>query len=115
MKAYPRIYALATKKDGKVIEFGNWNNDVWKWEVQLRRNIFDLELDQWKAFEACIGSQKIRKSVSDMIAMLDSLGNALLIYNPRTTNRAADLKAKQENSDFEGQTSPRGNYQIYAD
>ena len=45
--AFPRIFALAVNKSGKVKEFGVWSNNVWHWEVSLRRRLFGWELQQW--------------------------------------------------------------------
>ncbi|KAK3199960.1 hypothetical protein Dsin_023375 [Dipteronia sinensis] len=51
---YPRIYALATKKLGFIKEFGSWQEDRWVWKVQMRRRLFDWELDVWSSFNANI-------------------------------------------------------------
>ncbi|XVF13719.1 hypothetical protein REPUB_Repub08aG0231800 [Reevesia pubescens] len=47
---FPRIYSLAINKDGVVKDFGCWSNNFWNWNVPLRRNVFDWELEQWHAF-----------------------------------------------------------------
>ncbi|KAK2662496.1 hypothetical protein Ddye_001070 [Dipteronia dyeriana] len=49
MRVFPRIYALADKIEGSSHEFGRWIEDVWIWEVHLRRRIFYWEVEQWKA------------------------------------------------------------------
>ncbi|KAK3221407.1 hypothetical protein Dsin_008432 [Dipteronia sinensis] len=51
MGAYPRIFALAVKKDGFICEFGRWREGEWIWEVELRRRIFDWEV---KSFRRCL-------------------------------------------------------------
>ncbi|XVE66643.1 hypothetical protein DITRI_Ditri08aG0094800 [Diplodiscus trichospermus] len=47
---FPRIYTLATNKDGRVADFGVFLDDTWKWTVNLRRNLFDWEQKQWEQF-----------------------------------------------------------------
>ncbi|KAK1577759.1 hypothetical protein Q3G72_024567 [Acer saccharum] len=41
--AFPRIFALASNKHGKVSENGGWQGSNWFWEVPLRRQPFDWE------------------------------------------------------------------------
>ena len=43
--AFPCIFALACSKDGKAYEFGCYEDNEWKWKVELRRNLFDWEVD----------------------------------------------------------------------
>ncbi|KAK2651636.1 hypothetical protein Ddye_011492 [Dipteronia dyeriana] len=80
-RAFPRIFALASKKEGTVSEFGRWDTDEWIWDVQLRRRIFGWETEQWNRFEGV-------------------LGNASLIFNSRTTNSVADRLEKQDLSSY---------------
>nr|GEV95532.1 transposon TX1 uncharacterized [Tanacetum cinerariifolium] len=39
--SFLRICALVANKSGPVCDFGLWQNGQWKWNVNLRRNIFD--------------------------------------------------------------------------
>ncbi|KAK3221169.1 hypothetical protein Dsin_015139 [Dipteronia sinensis] len=43
---FPRIFALANIKYGRLKDFGKWDGRKWVWEVALRRLIFDWENDQ---------------------------------------------------------------------
>ncbi|KAK2640203.1 hypothetical protein Ddye_027998 [Dipteronia dyeriana] len=36
-EAFPRVFALATDKDGFIAKFGKWERTVWAWRVKLRR------------------------------------------------------------------------------
>ena len=45
--AFPRIFALAANKEGKVRDLGRWINNYWSWKIVLRRRLFDWELYQW--------------------------------------------------------------------
>ncbi|KAE8693485.1 hypothetical protein F3Y22_tig00110812pilonHSYRG00172 [Hibiscus syriacus] len=47
---FPRIFALAVKKAGKVADFGQWVDGIWQWKIQLRRAIFDWEVGIWENF-----------------------------------------------------------------
>ena len=44
--AFPRIFALAANKEGKVRDLGRWINNYWSWKIVLRRRLFDWELYQ---------------------------------------------------------------------
>ncbi|XVE78509.1 hypothetical protein DITRI_Ditri13aG0150800 [Diplodiscus trichospermus] len=45
--SFPRIYALAVNKGGKVKEYGNVTNNKWHWKIDLRRRLFNWEIHQW--------------------------------------------------------------------
>ena len=68
MNAFPRIFALATNKNGVVFEFGSWVDSRWVWDVNLRRAVFDWELDQWNCFKLCLENIKLRVDISDALA-----------------------------------------------
>ncbi|KAI9161242.1 hypothetical protein LWI28_015677 [Acer negundo] len=65
---FPRIFALSTKKDCKVFEFGIWQGANWEWKIPLRRSLFGLEEEQWKCFLTTLDSVKIRNRIEDTIA-----------------------------------------------
>ncbi|KAK3188625.1 hypothetical protein Dsin_028186 [Dipteronia sinensis] len=39
--AYPRIFALSYRKECSIKEFGTWIYGNWRWEIALRRPLFD--------------------------------------------------------------------------
>lgn len=47
---FPRVFALAFKKCENIEQFGEWVKDIWKWQIDLRRNLFGWEAKQWAAF-----------------------------------------------------------------
>ncbi|MBA0627354.1 hypothetical protein Godav_004878, partial [Gossypium davidsonii] len=61
------IFALATKKDGKVSEFDIRQNDIWTWEINLKRNVFDWERDQWESFLQTLDSASRSVVLQDCI------------------------------------------------
>ncbi|KAK2647324.1 hypothetical protein Ddye_014813, partial [Dipteronia dyeriana] len=65
MHTFPRIFALATCKDGLVSEYGNWVNNSWSWNIQLRRQPFDWELSQWNRFIMALKNIPIRRGIAD--------------------------------------------------
>ncbi|KAE8663292.1 RING-H2 finger protein ATL79-like [Hibiscus syriacus] len=44
---FPRLYALSINKMGKVVEFRANNAAGWVWDIQMRRNLLDWEIEQW--------------------------------------------------------------------
>ncbi|KAK3199152.1 hypothetical protein Dsin_022567 [Dipteronia sinensis] len=49
--AFLRVFALAFKKSGPILEFGRWTATGWVWDVQTRRVLFDWEKNQWHCFQ----------------------------------------------------------------
>ncbi|KAK3220828.1 hypothetical protein Dsin_014798 [Dipteronia sinensis] len=68
MSAFPRIYVLATNKDGMVSEYGRWVGSSWSWVVKLRRTLFGWELQQWNCFMLVVNCIIIRNGISDDLA-----------------------------------------------
>ncbi|KAK3189744.1 hypothetical protein Dsin_029305 [Dipteronia sinensis] len=66
--AFPRIYAFAQNKEGRVKDFGSWVDNTWKWKVELRRPLFDWEVNQWRAFISFLECVIIRDLIPDTIA-----------------------------------------------
>ncbi|KAK2659848.1 hypothetical protein Ddye_006381 [Dipteronia dyeriana] len=66
--AFLRINALAKNKEGMVRQFGRFENSSWKWEVNLRRELFDWEINQWNRFLLSLDSVNIRENFQDAIA-----------------------------------------------
>ncbi|KAE8659940.1 hypothetical protein F3Y22_tig00116959pilonHSYRG00039 [Hibiscus syriacus] len=48
--SFPRIFSLANKKFGMIVEFGIWESGVWVWRIELRRNLFVWENSLWSSF-----------------------------------------------------------------
>ncbi|KAK2651364.1 hypothetical protein Ddye_011220 [Dipteronia dyeriana] len=68
--ACPRIFALAVNKVSFVSDFGRWVDSKWKWNVMLRRPLFDWEHDQWKCFRSILNNIVIMRDIKDSIAWL---------------------------------------------
>ncbi|KAL4297438.1 hypothetical protein GQ457_12G004390 [Hibiscus cannabinus] len=91
---FPRIYALAIKKSGKVAELGSLVNGVWVWNVELRRRLFDWELDVWSSFVSTI-----QKAASGFNSR-DSLkwcGSSNGLYSPKAFCEVVALGVKVPN------------------
>ncbi|KAK2656831.1 hypothetical protein Ddye_009883 [Dipteronia dyeriana] len=58
--AFPRIYALAVNKFGFIKEFGNVVYSKWVWNVELRRPVFNWEIEQWNCFQLALDCINIR-------------------------------------------------------
>ncbi|EOY15545.1 Uncharacterized protein TCM_034564 [Theobroma cacao] len=63
--AFPRMFALAVKKSGKVTEFGIWEDGRWAWNVQFRRQLFDWEVEQWEQFHDSLKEFHLCKDFKD--------------------------------------------------
>ncbi|XVE60389.1 hypothetical protein DITRI_Ditri05aG0124900 [Diplodiscus trichospermus] len=65
--AFPRIYALAVLKDGKVKDYGCFENGNWVWTVALRRRLFGWETTQWDQFISKIEEYHVCSSMEDKL------------------------------------------------
>ncbi|GKB64408.1 hypothetical protein Tco_0920594 [Tanacetum coccineum] len=75
MLQFPRIFALAANKSGPVCDFGLWENGQWKWNVNLRRNLFDWEVEQFDSFMLILNSVVMMATRKDKVVWsFDSLG-----------------------------------------
>ncbi|KAL4383684.1 hypothetical protein GQ457_15G008560 [Hibiscus cannabinus] len=48
--SFPRIFVVCSFKQGCIADFGTKEDGVWSWDVPLRRQLFDWELEQWNTF-----------------------------------------------------------------
>ncbi|KAL4333365.1 hypothetical protein GQ457_07G003570 [Hibiscus cannabinus] len=48
--AFPRVYAIALRKEGKVKDFGYLCSNGWEWRIILRRQLFEWERGVWEVF-----------------------------------------------------------------
>ncbi|KAL4318179.1 hypothetical protein GQ457_18G008490 [Hibiscus cannabinus] len=67
MNSHPRIFALACRKSGAVADFGSVSEGVWTWNINLRRNLFDWEIEVWESFANILMSFKSNSCVPDSI------------------------------------------------
>ncbi|KAK2654624.1 hypothetical protein Ddye_014480 [Dipteronia dyeriana] len=86
---FPRIYALAINKDGMVRDFGRFEDSKWKWEVSMRRELFDWEIDQWNCFLVSLESINIWENFQDAVAWS---------YNPNGMSSFKSFKRHLENN-----------------
>ncbi|KAK3206722.1 hypothetical protein Dsin_020768 [Dipteronia sinensis] len=80
---FPRIFALSSKKVGKVCEFGKWKSVNWEWDILLRRPLFDWENEQWKCLIAALDSAKLHSWIHDTIALSFSPNGAFSVSSFR--------------------------------
>ncbi|XVF45253.1 hypothetical protein PTKIN_Ptkin02bG0190300 [Pterospermum kingtungense] len=62
---FPRIYLLACNKEGKVRAFGEFIDSNWRWNIPLRRKVFDWEKVQWSEFVALLENFYICNNLKD--------------------------------------------------
>ncbi|XVF39103.1 hypothetical protein PTKIN_Ptkin01aG0008500 [Pterospermum kingtungense] len=75
---FPRIFALAVLKEGKVNEFGYFEDNKWVWKVSLRRRVFAWEMSQWEAFMALLNEYQVAISKSNDLRWWSLLWMGLL-------------------------------------
>ncbi|KAK2649093.1 hypothetical protein Ddye_016582 [Dipteronia dyeriana] len=66
--AFPKIFSLVVNQEGFISELGSWNRLNWEWSVNLRRDPFDWEVNQWKCFKRWLEGIVVQKDVEDTIA-----------------------------------------------
>ncbi|KAK3189441.1 hypothetical protein Dsin_029002 [Dipteronia sinensis] len=66
-------------KHKHVQEFGRWNGNKWVWKVELRRPLFDWELDQWRCFLLSLENIPIHGNVSDAVAWVHNSNGLFLV------------------------------------
>ncbi|KAK2639091.1 hypothetical protein Ddye_026886 [Dipteronia dyeriana] len=66
-EAFPRVFALASKKSGPIQDFGRWMSSAWVWDVQTRRSLFDWEREQWFGFQTSPSGIPILNLSSDAL------------------------------------------------
>ncbi|KAK2662495.1 hypothetical protein Ddye_001069 [Dipteronia dyeriana] len=66
--AFRRIFTLSSIKECTFSQFGNWEGEVWRWVFQLRKDVFDWEVDIWNACTYMLTEVKLQKSIADTIA-----------------------------------------------
>lgn len=64
---FPRIYALARNKNGCINEFGHWEHDLWRRDVELRRMPFGWEEQRWSQFRAIVEEYHLNKEMEDKL------------------------------------------------
>ncbi|EOX94803.1 Uncharacterized protein TCM_004414 [Theobroma cacao] len=67
--------------DGFIDQFGGWIDNKWRWNIELCRNIFGWERDQWESFNNLINVQTLNINFQDLLIWKGSpLGN----YSPNS-------------------------------
>ncbi|KAK3217903.1 hypothetical protein Dsin_011873 [Dipteronia sinensis] len=67
-ESFSRIFALVSKKEGVISDFGLWEGSSWVWRVPLRRRVFGWEDGQWNSFLTVLHSINIREWIDDILA-----------------------------------------------
>ncbi|KAL4354523.1 hypothetical protein GQ457_06G019470 [Hibiscus cannabinus] len=74
-----RLFTVVTKKAGKVADFGTKVNGVWVWKIDLRRWLFEWELQLWDAFISSLDIAAINPRVHDTLSWT---GDSDGVYTP---------------------------------
>ncbi|XVF54250.1 hypothetical protein PTKIN_Ptkin05aG0165200 [Pterospermum kingtungense] len=65
--SFPRVFALASKKQGKVAEFGVLSEGSWEWRIETRRQLFDWEQEQWEQLFRLLNNFQVCQTLSDKL------------------------------------------------
>ncbi|KAK2637967.1 hypothetical protein Ddye_025762 [Dipteronia dyeriana] len=68
LEAFPKIYTLASNKEGMFKDFRHWENSKWLWVVNLRWPLFDWEVNHWNGFMVALDSISVRSDIEDSLA-----------------------------------------------
>ncbi|XVF06594.1 hypothetical protein REPUB_Repub06bG0062400 [Reevesia pubescens] len=93
--SFPRIYALSINKGGMINEFGYWSDNTWFWDVKLRRNIFDWEVEQWYEFHYTIAEYSPCQSIKDSLIWKGS-SNGIYSFKCFYSSVVMDSRLKNE-------------------
>ncbi|KAE8718620.1 hypothetical protein F3Y22_tig00110009pilonHSYRG00262 [Hibiscus syriacus] len=64
---FPSLFSISSNKFGKLFEFGEFQSMGWIWDVQVRRNLNDWELEQWSNLMVIIPNYSLSKDSSDVL------------------------------------------------
>ncbi|GMI73152.1 hypothetical protein like AT3G09510 [Hibiscus trionum] len=111
---YPRIFALAWNKNGKVKEFGLKVNDSWSWNICLRRRLFDWEISQWDSLLRELSDIKTNGFSHDCLVWR---GNCEGIYSAKSgylcTNKRTKIPFDWKGLVWSGLVPPRIDFFIW--
>ncbi|EOY31601.1 Uncharacterized protein TCM_038568 [Theobroma cacao] len=57
------------KKSGKITKFSSWEEGIWVWNVQIRRQLLDYEVEQWEQFEGSLKEFHLSKDFKDEMSL----------------------------------------------
>ncbi|KAL4353692.1 hypothetical protein GQ457_06G031150 [Hibiscus cannabinus] len=65
---FPRIFAICQNKSGVVAEFGSKANGEWVWNIPLRRQLFDWEIEIWNSLLALLQGCRLNNFDHDWLS-----------------------------------------------
>ncbi|PWA95601.1 hypothetical protein CTI12_AA049660 [Artemisia annua] len=72
--SFSRSFALVANKSAIFVISGLWENGQWKWNVKLRRYLFDWEVEQYDSFRLTLNSVVMMATRNDKVVWsFDSL------------------------------------------
>jgi hypothetical protein len=51
---YPRLFSISTQQQEVIRNMGQWSNNVWSWNLEWRRGLFQWEVDLVAKLESAI-------------------------------------------------------------
>ncbi|GMJ09448.1 hypothetical protein HRI_004614100 [Hibiscus trionum] len=81
---YPRMFVLAINKNGKIEEFGSRGTTGWAWDVRMRRNLADWELDLWMGLMSDLSCVTLDFQENDRLVWV---GNGEGVYTTKSCRK----------------------------
>ncbi|GKU95930.1 hypothetical protein SLEP1_g9226 [Rubroshorea leprosula] len=63
---FPRLFALAVKKEGKVSEMGSWEEGRWHWRLEWRRGTLGREKDEEELLGKMLEGVNLKEGAGDV-------------------------------------------------
>ncbi|XWS25411.1 hypothetical protein CRYUN_Cryun27aG0065900 [Craigia yunnanensis] len=79
------------------MEFGYWENEVWKWQINLRRNVLAWENSQWNEFWSTISEMFLNRNDTDKILWKPSCNG---LYSTKSFLLGAPTKLSPKSGDY---------------
>ena len=76
-----RIFALVINKDGFIKNYGFWIGSKWEWHIQLKRILFDWEIEIWESFLDVLNSSSLSLMASDKVIWFHTING---IFSPKS-------------------------------
>ncbi|OMP01365.1 hypothetical protein COLO4_11923 [Corchorus olitorius] len=86
---FPRIFALACNKLGKVKDYGSMQDGRWTWHIQLRRSLFGWEVQQWENLMSLLKECVINPDFRDMLVWKHSTSG---MFSAKSFYKAAAMR-----------------------
>ncbi|KAL4368710.1 hypothetical protein GQ457_05G000030 [Hibiscus cannabinus] len=93
--AFPRIFAVCSSKLGTIADFGRKENGVWVWNIPLRRQLFDWEIEIWNSLLELLNGFRNSSVDEDWVRWMGS-GDGKFSVKSLVSNLYGHIKSEKE-------------------